>query len=339
VRAFRSAPRQVLDAEASPGSQLRQQRASAASSGSLALVAARKRPLRQMCDAVTVSRSETRPSAPDDRSSHVAWNLNIAELAKRSRLREAASVEVVEKGKRVSYDVTRHGVGPISPADAGVYHCFDFEVRDKWRKYTVLYKGQLDSSFRPVLLEQDMPLMLRIDSGCESGQVFRDTSCECAAQLHDALKMMDEHGFGLLISIPQQDGRGLGLPSKLANFIVQREMGFDTVTSARVIDPLGDVDARTYGGAVAILKFLGLVPGTSIILITNNDRKVSALTDNGYSVTKQGLTTGITAANRRNVAAKGEHFHHAVELPPPIPEDVQDASGNQQADERGDDTT
>ena len=70
----------------------------------------------------------------------------------------------------------------------------------------------------------------------------------------------------------------MGLLAKLAAYHEQ-DGGADTVEAQ---ERLGlPVDAREYAGAAAILHDLGL---TQVRLITNNPRKVDALTDAGIAV-------------------------------------------------------
>ena len=54
------------------------------------------------------------------------------------------------------------------------------------------------------------PPIVRIHSQCTTGEVFHSLRCDCHDQLHSALKMISNHGAGVLI-YQQQEGRGIGL--------------------------------------------------------------------------------------------------------------------------------
>ena len=248
-----------------------------------------------------------------ERSARAQANRSYLELARRSLTEESARHEVTEGGVTRRLLVTRRGVGPIATPFAGEFFMFDFEVDDQWRKYSVLFKGEIDQHLRPKH-EPELPLLLRIDSGCETGQVFHDTSCECGAQMHRALELINESGQGLLISIPRQDGRGMGLPFKLATLTVQTEMGLDTVRAAALLDPQGERDKRTYSGAIAVLMFLGFSPPLEILLLTNNELKHAIFPENGYDATLNPFSTSVTSEVRLHLEAKKRDLGHHIDL-------------------------
>ena len=122
-------------------------------------------------------------------------------------------------------------------------------------KYSVLAMGQLTPAFR-LSFPGAEDLLLRIDSGCETGQLFGDRTCECHQQLDLCMQKIMRRGHGLIINIPFQDGRGMGLPFKLATLQLQLDLGVHTVDSFAMLDPDGRRDIRNYAGVIAILKFL-----------------------------------------------------------------------------------
>jgi GTP cyclohydrolase II len=122
-------------------------------------------------------------------------------------------------------------------------------------KYSVLAMGQLTPAFR-LSFPGAEDLLLRIDSGCETGQLFGDRTCECHQQLDLCMQKIMRRGHGLIINIPFQDGRGMGLPFKLATLQLQLDPGVHTVDSFAMLDPDGRRDIRNYAGVIAILKFL-----------------------------------------------------------------------------------
>ena len=99
-------------------------------------------------------------------------------------------VLVREDGVDCWYAVERRGVGVLNTPN-GKFWQFDFLIDDHWGKYSVIVRARLNTAFMPVF-QNDTQLVLRTDSGCETGQVFGDLSCECYDQLHLALKKLDE---------------------------------------------------------------------------------------------------------------------------------------------------
>ncbi|MDD4989687.1 MAG: hypothetical protein PHW31_00005 [Candidatus Pacebacteria bacterium] len=148
----------------------------------------------------------------------------------------------------------------------------------------MIVKAELDTAqLIPVFKDKDK-IVLRIDSGCETGQVFGDLTCECREQLHLTLKTIAETGEGMIINIPHQDGRGMGLTFKLATLWMQDVLGVNTVESASLLAPGGVIDIRTYSGVICILKFFGIPETCKINLATNNPKKAEVFAENGFAV-------------------------------------------------------
>ena len=56
-----------------------------------------------------------------------------------------------------------------------------------------------------------------VHSECLTGDIFHSLKCDCNWQLHEALKMIQEHGKGALIYMRDHEGRGIGLINKLSS--------------------------------------------------------------------------------------------------------------------------
>jgi len=195
------------------------------------------------------------------------------------------SVSVIEEMKRRRYKVQRNGIGFLQ-TKYGEFWLYHFFINDQWGKYSVLVRASLDkNSLFPVFKNKNQ-LILRIDSGCESGQIFGDLTCECRDQLFSALKIIKEFGEGMIIHIPGQDGRGMSSTFKLATLWVQKELSVNNIEASVLLEPTNIIDARTYSGVIAILKFFGIPKNTKIRLITNNPEKTYIFTKNNYQIGK-----------------------------------------------------
>lgn len=230
------------------------------------------------------------------------------ERARRTLVPKIEQIEVVEATKRTTLTIAREGLGPLD-THHGIFNHFSFRIDDSWEKYSVLTKSELSEEFYPVF-KDPQNLLLRTDSGCETGQLFGDLTCECGDQLHECMGKIAEKGEGMIISIPRQDGRGLGLPFKLATLRLQLHLGVDTVEASYLLDPAGSRDTRTYAGVIGILKFLRIPAVTRIHLITNNPKKTTVFEENGYVVAPDPIVIPATERTARHLRAKQTELGH-----------------------------
>lgn len=135
--------------------------------------------------------------------------------------------------------------------------------------------------------------LIRFHSICHTGDIFGSQRCDCGFQLHEAMKMIVEHGAGAIFYIADHEGRGIGLFSKSLAYLLQEE-GLDTVEANLALG--FEDDTRNYEQALAVLKTLRAEP---VILITNNPKKLQALEKAGLSAHGHvPLWGGVTEANR-----------------------------------------
>ena len=108
----------------------------------------------------------------------------------------ARRIPVIENGERRYYLVESRGVGPIVTA-YGTFWMFDFSIDDQWEKYTVIVRSDLDNTkFRPVF-QDPTKLILRTDSGCETGQMFGAWAClsnwqHSGSRMHSVLTLSSQ---------------------------------------------------------------------------------------------------------------------------------------------------
>src|SRR5204862_6402786 len=75
--------------------------------------------------------------------------------------------------------------------------------------------------------KKDEPVLVRVHSSCLTGDIFGSCRCDCGAQLHKAMEMIEQEGRGVIVYM-NQEGRGIGLLNKLKAYKLQ-EQGRDTV--------------------------------------------------------------------------------------------------------------
>jgi len=146
--------------------------------------------------------------------------------------------------------------------------------------------------------------LVRVHSRCVYGEVFGSLDCDCAAQLKEALGLLESAPGGVLVYL-DQEGRGCGLAAKAKAYELWERERVDTVDA---YERLGlPRDARLYDGAAAILKALGLM---RIRLLTNNPAKVEALEREGIAVERVPLRTKPTPENIDYLRVKQKKLGH-----------------------------
>lgn len=149
--------------------------------------------------------------------------------------------------------------------------------------------------------------VVRVHSGCVTGDIFHSLRCDCYPQLQAALARILDAPLGVLIYLPYHEGRGIGLLNKIKAYALQ-DQGLDTVDANVEIG--APVDARDYGLAADILADLAF---PAIRLLTNNPAKVAALRDAGIEVEEQlPLVVPASNHNKRYLETKRVRMAHKL---------------------------
>ena len=206
-------------------------------------------------------------------------------------------------------------VCPNSPAHLSVERVAEAKLPTEWgdfliagyrsktsdEDFVVLYKGEL----RP-----DLPTLVRIHSQCLTGDVFGSSKCDCGAQLHRTLQMIQEEGRGAIV-YQQQEGRGIGILNKIRAYALQDE-GADTVEANERLDL--PVDARDYRQCAEVLFDLGLC---KVKVISNNPGKLLALEEAGLEIVERvSIEVESSEPAARYLRTKKEKMGHLLELTP-----------------------
>jgi GTP cyclohydrolase II len=121
--------------------------------------------------------------------------------------------------------------------------------------------------------------IVRIHSSCLFSEAFHALDCDCADQLSSTLKLIAEHGNGVVI-YEYAEGRGIGLEQKIRALEVQRLKGIDTVEAFQSMNLAPDM--RSYERSIEGLKDLNVIQ--TIKFASQNPNKLAALKRAGFEV-------------------------------------------------------
>lgn len=161
-----------------------------------------------------------------------------------------------------------------------------------------IYRDMVDGSTHVALsmwkVGTDEPVLIRVQSQCLIGHVFRSLKCNCGAQLVDAMKRIAEEGRGAVIYL-EKEGKGLD-----HCYGIRYRDGEEA--ESRVCYP---VDLRDYGIGAQILLDLGI---RKLRIMTSNPRKIIGLKGYGIEIVEwvpfgveDGERSGCRAAVDRKV--------------------------------------
>jgi 3,4-dihydroxy 2-butanone 4-phosphate synthase/GTP cyclohydrolase II len=182
----------------------------------------------------------------------------------------------------------------------------------RWGEFAMsIYTSVIDGSDYIALVMGDLKTceapLVRVHSGCVTGDILGSLKCDCGQQLAAAFEKIAEEGCGVIVYIPSHEGRGIGLVNKIRAYHLQEE-GYDTVEAN---EALGfPPDLRDYGNGAQVLADLGI---TRMRLMSNNPAKYVGLQAFGLDIVERvPLETCPTAHNRRYLETKREKMGHLL---------------------------
>ncbi len=155
-------------------------------------------------------------------------------------------------------------------------------------------------------MEGPDPVLVRVHSECLTGDAFSSLRCDCGPQLHAAMRLIQEIGWGCLIYL-RQEGRGIGLHAKIQAYNLQ-DRGADTLEANLMLGH--PADARDYGIASEMLGSVGI---DKVNLMTNNPDKVEQLSEYGINVVERmPLVAGVGEGNVDYLSTKARRMGHKI---------------------------
>lgn len=189
----------------------------------------------------------------------------------------------------------------------------EVKLPTEWGDFQLIAYTQLNNGLTHLVLrkgewEEGEDVLVRVHSSCVTGDIFGSCKCDCGAQLHKSMEMVDKAGKGMVLYM-NQEGRGIGLVNKLRAYHLQ-ELGRDTVEAN--IELGFKADERDYGIGAQILRDQ---KATRLHLITNNPAKRAGLLGHGIEIVETvPIIIEPNEINRFYLKTKQEKMGHNLHL-------------------------
>ncbi len=218
------------------------------------------------------------------------------------------TIEELIKYRRQRERLIRREIGLKLPTPFGTFDLFAYTSVVDPAPHLALCMGGVGVETAGSVPVQTDPVLVRIHSECLTGDIFASKMCDCGSQLHQAMCQVAEAGKGVVLYM-RQEGRGIGLLSKLRAYKLQQEEGLDTVEANQRLG-FGP-DLRHYGIGAQILLDLGL---RQIRLLTNNPKKVVGLDGYGLRIAERvPIQIQSNQNNKRYLQTKKDKLGHLLD--------------------------
>lgn len=182
------------------------------------------------------------------------------------------------------------------PTEFGEFRAVAYEANLDKTPYVALVKGDITT---------DEPTLVRVHSGCLTGDALGSLRCDCGEQLHAALAQIEREGKGVLLYIEHHEGRGIGILNKIRAYALQ-DQGADTEQANHALGFASD--ARDYGIGAQVLYDLGV---RQMRLLTNNPSKRVGLDGYGLEIIERvPIRPTVNKENRFYLQTKQDKMGH-----------------------------
>ncbi|MEG1937249.1 MAG: 3,4-dihydroxy-2-butanone-4-phosphate synthase, partial [Rikenellaceae bacterium] len=127
----------------------------------------------------------------------------LLEVAKTFNLKIVSIADLIRyRLKRET--IIKQGVTALLPTAYGDFKIIPFIQESNDIEHIALVKGSW---------KDDESILVRMHSSCMTGDIFGSCRCDCGAQLHESMRLIEKEGKGVIVYL-QQEGRGIGIFNK-----------------------------------------------------------------------------------------------------------------------------
>ena len=226
----------------------------------------------------------------------------MARLPDLYKVKEKFGLKLISIEELINYRLQKEslierGVTVKMPTEFGEFNLTNYVQKNSGENHLALTKGTWN---------KEDEILVRVHSSCVTGDIFGSCRCDCGAQLHEALRMVDKAGKGVVLYM-NQEGRGIGLVNKLKAYKLQEE-GMDTVEAN--IELGFNMDDRDYGVGAQVLCDLGV---SKIKLISNNPKKRAGLMGYGLEIVDTvAIEINPNKHNEKYLTTKRDKMGHQI---------------------------
>ena len=225
------------------------------------------------------------------------------------------SIEELIRYRRRTEKLVQRVAEARLPTALGEFRAVAYESIIDKTPYVALVKGEISA---------DKPALVRVHSGCLTGDALLSLRCDCGEQLHTALELINESGCGVLLYIHHHEGRGIGIVNKLRAYALQDE-GMDTEQANHALGFGSDI--REYGTGAQVLHDLGV---RKMRLLTNNPTKRVGLEGYGLEIVERvPLQPTVQKENERYLWTKKHKMSHLLDAFDEIKSVYDESNGEQ----------
>ena len=227
---------------------------------------------------------------------------SMARLPDLKKVAERFDMKLVSIKDLIEYrlqkeSLIRREIAVEMPTAWGDFQMVAFRQINNDQEHLALIKGQWD---------ENEAILTRVHSSCMTGDIFGSCRCDCGEQLHEAMRMVEQAGKGVIVYM-NQEGRGIGLLNKLKAYKLQ-EQGMDTVQANLALG--FKMDERDYGIGAQILRNLGV---RKMRLMSNNPTKRAGLIGYGLEVVEHvAIEIPANKHNQSYLLTKRDKMGHEI---------------------------
>lgn len=209
------------------------------------------------------------------------------------------SIEDLIKYRKTHDELVAIEIEAQMPTAYGSFSIVGFDNQLDGKEHIALVKGEVRGKEN---------VLVRVHSECFTGDILGSKRCDCGAQLHNAMRKIDNEGEGVVLYL-RQEGRGIGLINKLKAYKLQEE-GLDTLDANLHLGFAGDL--RDYAVAAQMLHALGV---KSVRLLTNNPAKLEGLEEYGVKIcAREEIEIHHNEVNEHYLLTKKLRMRHMLQI-------------------------